>query len=334
LKNISDINTKSIPVIEWMITEKCNYNCLHCLYAADNASSGSEWTLEDAKKLLDEAQECGIRAFVITGGEPLLHKYFFEIAENICRRNMLVQELDTNGQFISQNILDWLKEIHCHPLINISFDGVGCHDWLRNQQGAEQEALQTIHLCLENGFQVKVTANVNRQNITSLLSTAQLMDEMGVYEMHIVRTMEYSRLTRYAAGICLEQSEYYGYMLKFLDEYIKSGHNMGIDIQQMISLSPKQKEYHIPYKSTNNPCCQKIILAADGTIFSCPTAYGFQIENSSLGNAKTESLRVLLERWKDFSYAEKVPDCCLFFKSEYCEQIRQLASDCKYSCIH
>ena len=32
----------------------------------------SEWFLKEAEKFLDEARECGVNAFTITGGEPML----------------------------------------------------------------------------------------------------------------------------------------------------------------------------------------------------------------------------------------------------------------------
>ena len=36
----------------------------------------SEFTFEEALSLLDEAKLCGINAFTITGGEPMLHRNF------------------------------------------------------------------------------------------------------------------------------------------------------------------------------------------------------------------------------------------------------------------
>lgn len=58
-----------------------------------------------------------------------------------------------------------MKNIGCDPLIKISFDGIGHHDWLRNRKGAEEDALRAIRLCIENGFRVKVQTNVHRLNI-------------------------------------------------------------------------------------------------------------------------------------------------------------------------
>ncbi|MBR4026749.1 MAG: hypothetical protein IKJ01_04230, partial [Lachnospiraceae bacterium] len=61
-------NNRYFPAMNWMITGKCNYNCLHCFNASDNAPIMSEFSLEEANKLLDEAEMCGINAFTITGG--------------------------------------------------------------------------------------------------------------------------------------------------------------------------------------------------------------------------------------------------------------------------
>ena len=110
-------DNRYFPAMNWMITGKCNYNCLHCFNAADNAPLQSEWTLDEANKLLDEARDCGINGFTITGGEPMLHKNFFEILEGIYSRGMYVYELNTNGHFINQAALDRMKSIGCVPLM-------------------------------------------------------------------------------------------------------------------------------------------------------------------------------------------------------------------------
>ena len=89
---------------------------------------------------------CGINALTITGGEPMCHKSFLPIIEGVYRRGMYVEELNTNGYYITQEILDRMKEIGCDPLIKISFDGIGHHDWLRNRKGAEEDALRAITL--------------------------------------------------------------------------------------------------------------------------------------------------------------------------------------------
>ena len=50
-------DNRYFPAMNWMITGKCNYNCLHCFNAADNSRLQSEFTLEEAEKLIREAEK-------------------------------------------------------------------------------------------------------------------------------------------------------------------------------------------------------------------------------------------------------------------------------------
>ncbi len=301
-------DNRYFPAINWMITGKCNYNCLHCFNAADNSPLMSEWSLEDAKTLIAQAQKCGINAFTITGGEPMLHKNFFEIAECIYEHGMYIDELNTNGYFIDQAALDCFRAIGCDPLIKISFDGVGHHDWLRGHRGAEEKALSAIRLCVENGFRVKAQTNVHRLNADSMLPTAKLLDEMGVYEMRIIRTSESPRWRENAGNSCLGIEEYYGKMLEFASGYKNAPHGMIIDIWQFLVLYPRQKSYRmrpVEYRSgeyrDSFPVCRgnrgMPAVTADGSVYPCMQMSGyFAAKGISWGNVKENALQPLLQK--------------------------------------
>lgn len=220
------------PKVNWMITGKCNYNCLHCFNAADNAPSMSEWFLKEAEKFLDEARECGVNAFTITGGEPMLHKNFMDILTGIYERGMYVEEINTNGYFLRQGVLDQMKERGIRPLMKISFDGIGHHDWLRGRKGAEEDAIRAIRLCRANDFPVMIQTNVHRYNLDTLLETAKLMDSLGVWKMRIIRTSEAPRWKENAGDAALGLTEYYDRMLEFASAYMKSGCRMDVIIWQ------------------------------------------------------------------------------------------------------
>ena len=70
-----DCDNRYFPAMNWMITGKCNYNCLHCFNASDNSPLMAEFSLEEAEKLLDEAQRCGINAFTVTGEKLSVSTY-------------------------------------------------------------------------------------------------------------------------------------------------------------------------------------------------------------------------------------------------------------------
>ena len=307
-------NNRYFPSMNWMITGKCNYNCLHCFNAKDETPLTSEFSIEEAEKFLDEAEKCGINAITITGGEPMLHKSFFEILEGIYSRGMYVEELNTNGHFIDVKALERMKTIGCNPLIKISFDGLGYHDWLRNRKGAEEDALRAIRLCVSKGFRVKVQTNVHRRNICSMLPTLELLNSIGVEETRIIRTTEVPRWNRNASGETLEINEYFDKMLEVVSEYIKEEHCMNLDIWQFMTIYPKSKQYRLrpveceigKYRETIPVCrgCRGMVaIAANGNVFPCMQMSGyFETKGIILGNVKSEGLQKLLQSGRYLDY--------------------------------
>ncbi len=298
------------PAMNWMITGKCNYNCIHCFNAADNAPLMSEWSMEEANRLLDEARDCGIHAFTITGGEPMLHKHFFDILAGIYARGMYVDELNTNGYFITRQTLERMKEIGCMPLMKISFDGIGYHDWMRNHKGAEKTAMRAITRCLAYGFPVKVQTNMNRRNCGSMLETAKLLDSMGVDEMRIIRTTEAPRWVQNAGNASLTFEEYFEEALALWKAYASGDHRMNLTVWQFGTLYPEEKFYQLTAVASctgkyrdNAPVCKgnrgMIAVAANGNLYPCHQMSGYYEQHHDfLGNLKETPLRTLLSGGK------------------------------------
>ena len=296
------------PKMNLMITGKCNYNCLHCFNAADNAPLMTEWTFEALCDLFDQARDCGIHALTITGGEPMAHKRFMDILREIHRRGMFVEELNTNGYYITQETLEQMKEMDCRPLIKISFDGIGCHDWMRNRKGAEESTLRAMGLCVENGFRVKAQTQVHRKNVHVMLPTARVLNGMGVSEMRVIRTTEAPRWAANAGDACLDIEEYYEKLLAFAREYMLTNMQMDIDIWQFLRLYPKQKSFRIVPVICNPgeyrdslPTCRgnrgMAAVASSGDLVPCMQLSGLLEQlNIHLGNLHRQKLRDLLSR--------------------------------------
>lgn len=303
-------SNRYFPAMNWMITGRCNYNCIHCFNAADNAPLMSEWTTDEANKLLDEARDCGINAFTITGGEPMFHKNFFDVLEGIYRRGMYVEELNTNGYFITDETLARMKAIGCMPLLKISFDGIGFHDYMRNRKGAEDSALKAISLCLKNGFRVKVQTNMNRRNRESMLKTAEMLDSIGVDEMRIIRTTEAPRWVKNAGDACLTLREYFDETLTLWQKYSQKNHDMALTVWQLGTLYPTAKRYTLTAVNTcpgkyrdSAPVCKgnrgMVAVGANGHVYPCHQMSGYYEQHGDvLGNAKKTPLSEILSGGK------------------------------------
>ncbi len=285
-----------VPAMNLMVTGKCNYNCRHCFNAADFSPLMSEWKLEDLCRLLDEAQGCGIHAITITGGEPMLHPHFMDILAEIMKRDMFVYELNTNGHFISGELLGQMKRNGCRPLMKISFDGIGFHDWMRAKKGAQEHALRAISECVEHGFRVKVQTQVNRVTYRSIPETVDCMEAMGVENLRLIRTTEGGRGALDKGKLCLSFEEYYEKMLALAKEYTGSEHRMLIEIWNFMVLYPEQHAYEIipvicpegKYRSSMPVCRDSmgmIAVNSEGDVLPCLQmggtlkALGIQMEN-------------------------------------------------------
>lgn len=295
------------PRMNLMITGKCNLNCLHCFNAKDNAPLNTELSYEDVINILDQAREIGIQAFTITGGEPLVHPRFLDIVRAIYERDMFIFELNTNGLLITQKMLDVFKELHCHPLIKISFDGVGYHNWIRQHPQAEDLTVKAIKKCIANGFRVKAQVQVNRKNVDVMMDTAKLLNELGVDEMRIIRTTEAPRWEKNSPQSSLTIEEYYERMLEFAKQYIASDMRMLIDIWQFVRLNPFAHSVELMPVACNKkdfniriPMCKgnrgMIAVSSSGEVVPCLQMSGYFIEKGiSLGNLFKTPLKELVK---------------------------------------
>lgn len=293
--------------IYWLITEKCNYNCLHCFNASDNHRIHSEFSYEEALKLLDEAEACGIRSFTITGGEPMMHPQFMEIMREIYRRDFYVKILNTNGRFLTKEILEEFRRIGANPTIKISFDGLGSHDWMRDCKGAEETTLNAIRMCVEAGFETRVQYNVNSKTQEALEATVDLLDELGVSVVRVIRTSESARWVLTGLQEQWPPEKHMERMLQFAKNFIQKPHKIEVQLWQLMDLYPQNQAYWIrplachadEFKETIPVCGDNrrdVTVAADGELSFCRGAIGtYPVK---LGNVKQDGLQKHLTEGK------------------------------------
>lgn len=286
------------------ITERCNYNCLHCFNAADLEISRNELKLEQIRRYFKELSEVGVEAVLLTGGEPMLHPDFPEILKAAVDAGIDVEGINTNGYFLTQEIFDKMKELGVNPVLRISFDGIGCHDWMRQAPGAEEKALSSIRLSVENGFKVWVQMNANRKNKDSITESLKLLDGMGVWKVRIIRTTEAPRWIKTAGDACMTWEEYFDFALTVLEEYVKKDRKMHLEFWQFIRLNPKKKVYQLPAvrfwegedHSSEYLCRGNIYIGADGYLYPCLMMSGaFKEKGIIPGDLEKKPLRDCLK---------------------------------------
>jgi len=297
-----NFNNRLVATMNLQITGRCNYNCKHCFNAKDNHALQSHMTLKQINKLLDEAESCGIMGFTITGGEPMVHKNIKEIIEEIYKRNMFIFDFNTNGYYITQEFLDFLKSLKANPLMKISFDGIGYHDEMRNFKGAEEKALEAFKLCTQNGFKTLAQVNVNYNNLNTIKQTLDLLESMHVSTIRLIRTTEVPRWIK-NGGKCLEIKDYYDQMIDLLKDYISKPRFSDIIVWQLLELYPCSQTYKLDAVKDirmSQPICKgtrgMMAVGANGNVYPCLQVSGvFDDTGEKLGNVFETPLKDLLQ---------------------------------------
>ncbi|RJQ43560.1 MAG: radical SAM protein [Nitrospiraceae bacterium] len=162
----------SLKVISWNITRVCNLRCSHCYLPAafrleDSPveSPSDELTTEKALQVIDQIAEVNSEVMlVLSGGEPLMRRDVFKLAEHAHKRGIMVV-LGTNGLLINDKVIGKMKQAGVSG-VSISLDSVSpeIHDSSRQANGAWKRAVAAIEMCRANDLSVQISAVVTRNN--------------------------------------------------------------------------------------------------------------------------------------------------------------------------
>ena len=307
-------DNRYFPSVNWAVTGRCNFNCLHCFNAADNAPLMSEFTWEQCQSFISQLYDCGIQNVTLTGGEPMMHPQFMRICKEVDKLGMVVNELTSNGCFITPEMLDEFDNFNVKPLFKLSLDGLGHHDWFRDKKGSEQEVLEKVKLLVSRGYRTRIQTNVHRGNMDTILPTVKLAEGMGVESIRIIRTTEAPRWAEKGGDLCLSVKEYYDFALSFVRDFLAEGLKISVDIWQVFQIWPRRMEYHHrpmegiaeKYRSSI-PVCRgargRVAVTPEGDVVPCNQMSGyFKKHGIHLGNVHETPLKELLSDSRYLDY--------------------------------
>ena len=155
------------PIVVWNITRRCNLKCVHCYQDSDSKHYPGELNWEQCRAVVDDLAGFKVPALLLSGGEPMIHPRFFELAEYATGRGLRLT-LSTNGTLITPEKAARIKEIG-FSYVGISLDGMGeTHDHFRGRDGAFEKAVTAFRLCKAMGQKVGLRLTLSRHNIDDL----------------------------------------------------------------------------------------------------------------------------------------------------------------------
>ena len=293
------------PHLRWLffeITNRCNLRCRHC--GSNCSSDGQSLTIGNI-----EATLCTIRQdkpmVCLTGGEPMLHPDFFEIAE--CVHSMgFFWGMTTNATLIDEESAAKLRQTGMST-VSVSLDGMEqSHDSLRRQKGAWRRALRGLKFLQDAGFEPQVTTVVHQKNFEDLEPLYDLLCKMGITSWRPINIEPIGRACE-SDGLLL-RPEQFAALIKYIrtkrfdqncnmEVTFGCSHYLGIDQERMV-----RDHYFL--------CGAGILTASvrcNGDICAC-----LDIENKQelvQGNIKTDNfMDVWNNRFQTFR-RDRTADC-------------------------
>lgn len=271
----------------WSITGKCNYNCRHCMLSSPSGAMG-ELSHDECVDVIRQLSECGVQYVSLTGGEPLIRPDFLDLVDEIIGHGMFISTIYSNGMLINQKLLDALKSRNIHAGFQLSFDGVGWHDWMRGVPGAEKVAFDRFRLLSENGFKFSCAMCVFRENISGIRETVKALAKAGCSALKIQLSAP--------EGEWLEQKEHYltydeafEDYLAYIPQFFEDKSPMNIQMESFFAYDKASGHYMIPAESSCGerelrftPACRTVhnnlYISPKGSVLPCMSFAGSALE--------------------------------------------------------
>ncbi len=174
-----------LKLVAWELTRSCNLACSHCRASSKFGPYNNELTTEECFKLIDDIASFARPVIIMTGGEPLLRKDIFEIAEYGHKKG-LIMVMAPNGTLLSD---ENIKKIIASGIkrISVSLDGpdAASHDDLRQVKGAFDKAVAGIDRARKAGLEFQINTTVTKRNIGLLPNILDLVRRLGARAHHI-----------------------------------------------------------------------------------------------------------------------------------------------------
>ncbi|HSA96513.1 MAG TPA: radical SAM protein [Acidobacteriota bacterium] len=158
---------RSVFSFDLEATSRCNLDCRHCyinLPAGDRAARKRELSVPEISRIAGEAAELGAVWCLITGGEPLLRKDFFDVYKALIGRG-LVLSLFTNATLISAEHIRFFKKFPPREIeVTVYGNTRETYERVTRTRGSFEAFQRGLARLLGSGLTIRLKAMALRSN--------------------------------------------------------------------------------------------------------------------------------------------------------------------------
>ncbi len=166
--------------LAWEITRRCNLHCVHCRSSSElEVQEHPDFSTEEGRRIIDDIASFAKPVVVLSGGEPLLRKDVFELAQYGTDKGLRMC-LATNGTLVTPEICKNIKDAGIR-MVSLSLDGstAEIHDNFRSQPGAFDGTINAARLFRENGIDFLINSSFTKRNQDDIPNVYRLAKDIG-----------------------------------------------------------------------------------------------------------------------------------------------------------
>lgn len=165
--------------VRYQVTHACNLHCPHCFSKADKPLP-NELTLEEAKDMVLDLKESGMKMITLTGGEPLCRREFTLDLATFLGEQGIRYRVFSNGLTMDEEVAEHLKQNDAYEF-QVSLDGLrDSHDTFRGTSGAFDKAIAALKTAKMAGLRTTVRVTVTRLNSHEIVDLLETVVPLGI----------------------------------------------------------------------------------------------------------------------------------------------------------
>ena len=172
------------PVVIWNLIRRCNLTCMHCYSISTDIDFPGELATHEVFGVMHDLKAFGVPALILSGGEPLLRKDLFEIAER-SKSMGFTTALSTNGTLIDPPLAQRIAGTG-FDYVGISLDGLEeTHDRFRRKKHSFEKSLGALRLLRDFGVKVGMRYTLTADNAADLPGLLDLAEAEAIDKFYL-----------------------------------------------------------------------------------------------------------------------------------------------------
>ncbi len=284
------IQNKNLPnMMSFAVNDVCNATCEHCsFFTAVEEDGRNVLTLEQAQKLIKEAQALGVSVINFVGGEPLLREDLPEIIRAV-NKDFSTTILFTNGWHLEEKAPELKKAGLDSIYVSLDAADPEIHDTFRRKPGLFKKALQGIKKAKKLGFSLGISTTITPEAYQKgeLDKIIELGKELGIHEVLVFDALPTGRYKN--RQDLVDNPDWVEEMIQSAWQYNQNPHYPGVIFFA----------YFTSHRSVGCSCgTSYFYMSPYGDMMSC------DFNHAKFGNILEEPL------WKIWDRLTRLPEFC------------------------